>query len=41
MGRVQFSGKDAQAFLSKVLTRKIDDQKVGAALPHEIEKAFA
>jgi aminomethyltransferase len=29
MGRVQFSGKDAAAFLSKILTRKIDDQKVG------------
>jgi aminomethyltransferase len=29
MGRVQFSGKDAQTFLSKILTRKIDDQKVG------------
>jgi aminomethyltransferase len=26
---LQFSGKDAQAFLGKVLTRKIDDQKVG------------
>ena len=29
MGRVQFSGKDAVAFLSTILTRKIDDQKVG------------
>jgi len=29
MGRVQFSGKDAAAFLAKVVTRKIDDQKVG------------
>jgi len=29
MGRIQFSGKDALAFLSKILTRKIDDQKVG------------
>jgi aminomethyltransferase len=29
MGRVQFSGKDAQAFLSKVVTRGIADQKVG------------
>jgi aminomethyltransferase len=29
MGRVQFSGKDAQKFLATVVTRKIDDQKVG------------
>jgi aminomethyltransferase len=29
MGRVQFSGKDAQAFLSKVVTRGLADQKVG------------
>jgi aminomethyltransferase len=29
MGRVQFSGKDAASFLATVLTRKIDDQKVG------------
>jgi aminomethyltransferase len=29
MGRLQFSGKDAAAFLSRILTRKIDDQKVG------------
>jgi aminomethyltransferase len=29
MGRVQFSGKDAATFLAKILTRKIDDQKVG------------
>src|SRR5580704_6194955 len=29
MGRVQFSGKDAAKFLATVLTRKIDDQKVG------------
>jgi aminomethyltransferase len=29
MGRLQFSGKDAQAFLGKVVTRNIADQKVG------------
>jgi len=29
MGRLQFSGKDAAAFLAKILTRKIDDQTVG------------
>jgi aminomethyltransferase len=29
MGRLHFSGKDVVPFLSKVLTRKIDDQKVG------------
>lgn len=29
MGRLHFTGKDAPAFLSKVLTRKIDDQVVG------------
>jgi aminomethyltransferase len=29
MGRVQFSGKDAAAFLGKLVTRKIDDQRVG------------
>ena len=29
MGRLQFSGKDAQRFLATVVTRKIDDQKVG------------
>ena len=29
MGRLHFSGKDAQAFLSKVVTRNIADQKVG------------
>src|ERR1041384_224964 len=29
MGRLTFSGKDAQAFLNKVLTRNIADQQVG------------
>ncbi len=29
MGRMQFSGKDAAKFLSKVATRKLDDQKTG------------
>lgn len=29
MGRLHFSGVDAQTFLNKVLTRKIDDMKVG------------
>ncbi len=29
MGRLHFSGKDAQPFLSKLATRKLDDQKVG------------
>jgi aminomethyltransferase len=29
MGRLHFSGKDAQTFLSKVVTRNIADQKVG------------
>src|SRR5438067_1813387 len=29
MGRLQFSGKDAAAFLNKVLTRNVADQKVG------------
>ncbi len=29
MGRLHFSGKDAQRFLDKVVTRKLDDQKVG------------
>ncbi|HYO09144.1 MAG TPA: glycine cleavage system aminomethyltransferase GcvT [Tepidisphaeraceae bacterium] len=29
MGRLSFSGKDAQAFLNKVLTRNVADQKVG------------
>jgi aminomethyltransferase len=29
MGRLSFSGKDAQAFLDKVVTRKIADQLVG------------
>ena len=29
MGRLSFSGKDAQAFLSRVLTRNIADQAVG------------
>lgn len=29
MGRLIFSGKDAMAFLSKVATRKIEDQQVG------------
>jgi len=29
MGRLHFSGKDAQAFLSRVVTRNIADQKVG------------
>jgi len=29
MGRLSFSGKEAQAFLSKVLTRNIADQQVG------------
>ncbi|MBV8781801.1 MAG: glycine cleavage system aminomethyltransferase GcvT, partial [Phycisphaerae bacterium] len=29
MGRIQFKGKDAEKFLSKVLTRKIDDQQIG------------
>lgn len=29
MGRMQFSGKDAQTFLNRVLTRNVADQKVG------------
>ena len=29
MGRLHFKGKDAQAFLSKVVTRNVADQKVG------------
>ncbi|HWE02950.1 MAG TPA: glycine cleavage system aminomethyltransferase GcvT [Tepidisphaeraceae bacterium] len=29
MGRLHFTGKDAQAFLSRVVTRNIADQKVG------------
>jgi aminomethyltransferase len=29
MGRIHFSGKDAPKFLSKIVTRKIDDMKVG------------
>src|SRR2546430_2181975 len=29
MGRVYFSGKDAQAFLSRVLTRNVVEQRVG------------
>jgi aminomethyltransferase len=29
MGRVRFAGKDAQRFLSKIATRKLDDQAVG------------
>jgi aminomethyltransferase len=29
MGRLQFSGKDAAAFLTRVITRNIADQKVG------------
>ncbi len=29
MGRLQFSGSDAQAFLQRVLTRNIADQQVG------------
>src|ERR1700691_4661290 len=29
MGRLHFSGKEAQAFLSRVVTRNIADQKVG------------
>ena len=29
MGRLYFKGKDAQAFLSKVVTRNVADQKVG------------
>ena len=29
MGRLYFSGKDAQAFLDKVVTRKLSDQAVG------------
>src|SRR6266566_138051 len=29
MGRLHFSGADAVKFLSKVLTRKIDDMRVG------------
>jgi aminomethyltransferase len=31
MGRLHFSGADAMKFLSKVVTRKIDDQKVGVS----------
>lgn len=31
MGRLHFSGADAEKFLSKVVTRKIDDQKVGVS----------
>src|SRR3954468_23349381 len=29
MGRIHFSGADALKFLSKVVTRKLDDMKVG------------
>ena len=29
MGRIHFTGKDAQAFLQKILTRNVADQKVG------------
>src|SRR5438874_7324105 len=29
MGRLYFSGKDAQAFLNRVLTRNVSDQRVG------------
>src|ERR1051326_6856263 len=29
MGRIHFSGKDAQAFLNRVLTRNVADQKLG------------
>ena len=29
MGRIQFKGRDVETFLSKILTRKIDDQQVG------------
>ena len=29
MGRIHFTGKDAQPFLQKILTRNVADQKVG------------
>src|SRR5439155_19243002 len=29
MGRLYFTGPDAQKFLSNVMTRKVDDQKIG------------
>src|SRR6478672_7811338 len=29
MGRMHFSGKDAQAFLDRIVTRKVSDQVVG------------
>src|SRR4051812_32261297 len=31
MGRIHFTGKDAPAFLQKILTRNVADQKVGVS----------